>query len=355
MPDKESPSRSRPIEAKPLAIGIEFDHTRIAAALVDRNARVIAEQLIEMPARTTRTAIAALSKGIINLAASKQRGDGSILAIGLAVAGLIDPATGRVSIAGLKGWTRVALREMLEESLNDSGHDIRSPSSWKQARAQLAASAHPAMILHQRAAAYAAAESWQGAARGRGNVVYLSVGDEIEAGILADGRVLAGGGGYAGAAGWLAVGEHFKAEYKTGGCLSAEATIKVMARHAVEHWGGEGSSMLGGLIKADASQLNAATILRAARGGDKLAVKVIGETCRWLGRGAANLISILNPEAVVIGGELGAALKPFLDEIREEARRWAAPEAARQCRIVAASVGEKAGVIGAARLALMSG
>ena len=40
-------------------------------------------------------------------------------------------------------------------------------------------------------------------------------------------------------------------------------------------------------------------------------------TCRWLGRGIANLISILNPEAIVIGGELGAALKPFLDEIRE--------------------------------------
>jgi glucokinase len=110
--------------------------------------------------------------------------------------------------------------------------------------------------------------------------------------------------------------------------------------------------MLGGLIKADASGLNATTILRAARGGDRLAVKVVRETCHWIGRGVANLLSILNPEAVVIGGELGMALKPFLDDIREEARRWAAPEAARQCRIVTATVGDDAGAIGAARLAL---
>ena len=111
--------------------------------------------------------------------------------------------------------------------------------------------------------------------------------------------------------------------------------------------------MLGGLIKADASRLDAAMILRAARGGDKLAVKVVRDTCHWIGRGAANLISILNPDALVIGGELGVGLKPFLDDIREEARRWAAPEAAKQCRIVSASAGANAGVIGAARLGLL--
>ncbi|MEP7343412.1 MAG: ROK family protein [Acidobacteriota bacterium] len=340
-------------QAKPLVVGIEFDQIRFTTALVDDNARVIVTLQGETPQRTTRAVAAALSQSILDLAASKQRGDSPIVAIGLSVAGAVDPPTGRVSVDGLKGWTRVALREMLEGNLGDSGHDIRVPLHQKRARAGVADSSHPAISVHRRATAFAAAESWCGAAHGRNNVVYLSVGDEIEAGIMAGGQALEGAGGHAGAAGWLTVGGGFNAEYETSGCLSAEATTKAMTRRAIEGWGGEGKSMLGGLIKADASRLDAATILRAARGGDKLALKVVRDTCHWLGRGAANLISILNPDAVVIGGELGVGLKPYLDDVREEARRWAAPEAARHCRIASASAGNQAGVIGAARLALL--
>ncbi|MEO6724145.1 MAG: ROK family protein [Blastocatellia bacterium] len=351
MPVKDLSSHVH--QDKPLVIGIEFNQAGISTALVDENARVIAALQTVTPQRTTRAAIAAMAQSILELATSKQRGDSPIAAIGISVTGIIDPPTGRVSIPGFKGWTRVAVREMLIERLDESGHDIRISLRRKQARAEASVSAHPAIAIHSRAAAFAAAESWCGAARGRNNVVYLSVGNDIEAGILANGRALEGASGNAGAAGWLTVGGGFNAEYETSGCLSAEATINAMTRRAIEAWGGEGSSMLGGLIKADASRLDAATILRAAGGGDKLAVKVARDTCHWIGRGVANLISILNPDALVIGGELGVGLKPFLDDIREEARRWAAPEAAKQCRIVSASAGANAGVIGAARLAML--
>lgn len=356
MPVKEISPRTHQIDArqadaKPLIIGIEFTQTEIIAALVDENARVVAERKLGTPQRTTRAAIAAVAQTVLELAASKERDRSPLAAIGLSVAGMIDPPTGRVSIPGWKGWTRVALGQVLEEHLNDSGHDIRMPVTEKRGRAAHSSSAHPVITISSRASAIAAAESWHGAARGKSNVVYVSIGADIETGILINGRALAGANGQAGAVGWLALSDHFKGEYAANGCLSAEATINALTRRAIEEWGGQGSSMLGGLIKADASQLTAATILRAARGGDKLAVKVVNETCRWIGRASANLISILNPEAVVIGGELGLALKPYLDEIREESRRWAAPEAARHCKIVNSGVGEKAVVIGAARLA----
>lgn len=348
VPVKDLSSNNLP--DKSLVVGVEFDQNGISTVLVDENAHVIASLQAVTPQRTTRAAIVAVAQSILDLATLKQRGDSPIIAIGISVAGIVDPPTGRVSIPGFKGWTRVAMREGLIDRLNESGHDIRFSVRQKQARAELAISAHPAIAIHPRAAAFAAAESWCGAARGRKNVVYLSVGNDIEAGILANGRALEGASGNAGAAGWLTVGGGFNAEYETSGCLSAEATMKAMTRRAIEAWGGEGSSMLSGLIKADASRLDAATILRAARGGDKLAVKVARDTCHWIGRGAANLISILNPEVLVIGGELGVGLKPFLDDVREETRRWAAPEAAKLCRIVSASAGANAGVIGAARL-----
>ncbi len=345
--------RTQQPEIKSLVIGIELNQTNITAALINDQARIIAERQIETPQRTTRLTITAIAELILKLAAANERGQSPIAAIGLAVPGIVDPQTARVSISGgngLKSWTRVPLAETLEEILDESGHDIRTPFAEKRARAGHAISGHPAMVIASNATAIAAAEGWQGAARGKNNVVYLSVGSDIESGILANGRAFSGASGLAGSAGWLAVGQLFKHEYEAGGCLSAEATLISLTRRAIEESGAYNGSILGGLVKTEA-EVDVATIIRAARGGDKLAVKVITETCRWLGRGIANLISILNPEAVIVGGELSLALKNFLDEIREEARLWAAPDAAKQCRILAATVGDKAGMIGAARLA----
>ncbi len=345
--------RSHRTETKQLIVGLEFDQNKITAALIDDQANVVAVRQTETPQRTTRSAVAAMAKTVIDLAAAKERGASPIAAIGVAASGLVDPSSGRVSIAEMKGWTRVPLAQLLEENLDSSGHDIRTHKSDNRARAHHVESGHPLITTNSRVAALAAAESWVGSARGKNNVVYLSIGSEIEAGILINGTVMTGAGGLAGAAGWLAVTENFKAEYKSNGCLSAEAAMNAITRRAIEEWGGHGNSMLSGLIKSHSSELDAATIIRAARGGDKLAVKVVGETCRWLGRGAANLISILNPEAVVFGGEIGSVLRKSLDEIREEALRWITPEAARQCRFVSAMLKENASTIGAASLARM--
>jgi glucokinase len=341
------------IQAAPLVIGIEFDQAKIAAALVNETGRVIEERQVAMPKRTTRAAAAEMTRLIVALATSPSRNHSSVNAIGFSVAGLVDPPTGRVSIPELKGWTRVALQPMIEEGLAEAGVDIRAAPSEKRARAKHADSAHPAMALNSRATASAAGEAWVGAARGKNNVVYLSVGEEIEAGVLADGRVVPGATGQAGAAGWLAVGEIFKDEYESRGCLTTEAAMAAFKRRAIEEWDGSANSVIGQLLKTNVRRLDVATIIRAARGGDALAAKVVAETCRWLGRGIANLISILDPEAVVIGGRAGSLLKPYFDEVRAEAGRWAMPASAKHCRIVSATLGDKAALIGAARLAFL--
>jgi glucokinase len=334
-----------------LVIGVRFDRRNITVALVDERARVLARQRAETPQRTTRAAAMAMTKLILGASMTKERGDGLIRAIGVSVPGQVDPSTGRVSISGLKNWTRIALAKMIEEGLSDSGYDIRNPLNERRARAQLAISSHPEIAIQPHICCAAAAECWVGGARGKNNAVYLSIGKEIEAGILADGRVLQGSAGRAGWAAWMSLSEHFKPEYNAHGCLATEATIGSLVRRAIDEWGGSEHSLLGKIIKADPMQLDAAIIIRAARGGDPLALKVVNETCRWIGRGIANLISILNPEAVVIGGELGLSLKPFFDAVREEVERWVPPEIYKNCRIVSASLGEEAVLLGAARLA----
>lgn len=351
----DASTRTRQPQAEPLVIGVSFNPSEISAALVNSQGRALVERRTETPQRTTRAVASNINDLILALAIADERGDGVINAIGIASAGLVDPPTERVSLPGMKGWTRVALRQLIEDALETSGHDIRKPHHQNRARAQHGESPHPAIRIYPQAAAAAAGEAWTGAARGKEHVIYLALGEELEAGILAGKQVVAGASGLAGAAGWLAVTDQFNAEYSERGCLAFEATVTALTHRAVEQWDGSTHAMLSQLIKADAAQLDAATILRAARGGDALARRVVHQTCRWLGRGIANMISLLNPEAVVLGGTFGTALKPFLDDIREETKQWAAPEAARDCRIVTATLAENAMALGAGRLALNAG
>jgi len=351
---KETSKAQSRTQATPLAIAIQFDHSKIIAALVNEQGRAIEEREIATPQRTTRAAAAEVAKMITFLAISQSRARSPINAIGFSVAGLVDPATGRVSIPEMKGWTRVALRQMIEEELKGAGIDVRVPPEEKRARAKYGNSAFPAMVINSRAAAMAAGEAWVGAARGKNNVIYLSIGEGIEAGIIVDRRVAQGAGGMAGAAGWFALSENFKQEFESRGCLTVEAASAALKRRVIEGWDGGAKSMIGNLVKDDLAHLDDAAIIRAARGGDALALNSVNETCRWIGRGVANLVSILNPDAIVIGGRIGLTLKPYLDQIREEAGRWAMPASVRQCRIANATLGDKAALIGAARLAFDS-
>jgi glucokinase len=337
-----------------MAVGVKFGKEQIVVALVDETGRVAIERRAETVTRTTRAAIAQLASLIIDLASAPERGAHRIGAIGLSVEGAVDPASGRVTIDGLKGWTRVPMASALEEAVNESGHDLRSPVGERRARAEMRASAVPSMIIIPRLTAMAAGEAWRGAAKGKQDVVYLSLGHGIEAGILAHGRPLLGSTGAAGAAGWLALDRVFRPEYEARGCLATEAGFQAFGRHAMEGWSGIADSLLGGLIKSDPTAVDSEMILRSARGGDDLAVKVVGDICRWIGRGAANLVSILDPDVIVLGGGLGLALKPYAEEIREEIRRWTSPEAGRKRLLAFAALGDQAAVIGAARLSLGS-
>jgi glucokinase len=91
----------------------------------------------------------------------------------------------------------------------------------------------------------------------------------------------------------------------------------------------------------------------AARAGDVAALAVLDRAAQYAGMGIANLISALNPEAVVLGGGLMVGAGDLLlDRIRSEVTRWAQPVSASRCKIELTQLGETAGLLGAARLAL---
>lgn len=347
---KATITRTRKPASPPLILALALHSDAITAALVDTRGRVVAQSETAPKFRTTRAVVAAMVELIVELAHTEARGISEIEAIGICLPGQIDPQSQRVTLPTWKNWNRVPLHDLLERELDKAGYDIRQHAATTEAAAETQASGHPPVTLSPHGVTLAAAESWVGAARGKQHVVYLALGETIEGGILIGGRALLGADGLAGAAGWLAVGEGFKRDYETQGCLTIEGTQGALVRRAIEEFAGDHRSMLGSLIMERPGELTPEMIVRAARGGESHARAVVLAHCRWLGRGLANLISLLNPEALVLGGELGLSLVPFLDEIREEARLWALPGAARHCKILAATVENSAELIGAARL-----
>ncbi len=207
------------------------------------------------------------------------------------------------------------------------------------------------IVLESDRSAYVAGESWRGAAAGANDVVFLAVGTGIGAGIIAGGRIVHGHEDIAGAVGWFGLDPAFKPEYASMGCFEAEASGGSVARKAREKLrSGRASSMLslaGGNIEAVTAEVVAA----AARAKDPLSLEIVEETVNYLAMGIANIVSIMNPEAVVLGGGLFQAADLFLEPVRREFRRWAQPLAARTVRIELSLLGEDAGLYGCGRLA----
>ena len=333
----------------PLVIAVTFgqpgDQQTVTATLISNaSARPVATASVALKQLTTRGVTAAIVAACAQLVEHEARQGAAIKAVTIAVPGHLDPRSGRITL-DWPGWTRVALTTQVERALGEAGIPVLCADDGEHTTANLP------VMLNTTPVALAAAECWTGAARSKSHAVYVELGAQISTGIIVDGRAFYGADGWAGASGWLAVGSEFKQEYEGLGCLNAESGQSALVRRALEEYAGDASSMLGSLIMNSPEQLTPEMIVRAARGGEALALKVISEHCRWLGRGLANLISLFNPEVIVLSGELGRALNPFLDEVREEARRWAFKAAASDCPILLAKLSDNAALIGAAKLA----
>jgi glucokinase len=249
-------------------------------------------------------------------------------AVGTIVPGIYDPGTGTAWAPNLWGPQEVQLRAQLE---------VLFPV--------------PVRIDSDRSG-YVLGEQWLGAARGCADVVFVAVGTGIGVGILSHGRLVRGSAGIAGAAGWFAIDPRWKPSYGEVGCWEAEAAGPALARRAAEALAEGRPSALRTVCAERLDALTAEMVTDAARAGDPVAREVVEKTAEALTMGVANLISALNPQVVVLGGGLMQAKDLFLEPIRRGVPRWAQPLAARQCRIEPTGLGEDAGLLGAARLAL---
>ena len=184
----------------------------------------------------------------------------------------------------------------------------------------------------------AAGEHWA-AYRGIADLLFIKVGTGIGCGIIAGGQVHRGAQGAAGDLGHIQVPDRPDAPCRCGnlGCVEAVAGGAAIARDLTE---------LG--IPASSSR----DVVALVRGGDATAGRLVREAGRVLGEVLASAVNLFNPAVIVIGGDMAQAHEQLLAGIREVVYQRSLPLATRHLDIVRSSLGDRAGITGAAAMAI---
>jgi glucokinase len=199
--------------------------------------------------------------------------------------------------------------------------------------------------------AAALAEALWGAARGYKHVFYATIGTGIGTGIVLDRRI------YHGRTGAAAEGGHVTIDYRGSrctcgklGCIEALASGTAIARRAMEKIAAGHASSIKDL--AGGSTIIAEMVGRAHSLGDRLAIELLRETAFFLTVWLGNIVDLLDPDVMIIGGGTFPLIRPFLDEIRDALPAWTVNQRAREIPLLPAHYGADAGIAGAAALCL---
>jgi glucokinase len=292
----------------PSVVAVDLGGTKLSAALVDSAGGVSCRIKAPVSSGGVHVSVGQVSRAVDEVLKASRMPREEIRAIGMIVPGIYFAGTGEAWAPNLWGHANVPLRAELEHELKIS------------------------VEIDSDRAGYVTGERWLGAARGLKDVVFLAVGTGIGAGIICGGRLVRGAADISGAVGWFALNSEWREVYRELGCWEAEAAGPALARRM-------GAS-------------SAEEVVASARKRDAAAKQAVEQSAMYLGMGIANIVSILNPEMIVLGGGLMQAADLFLEPIRRTVAQWAQPVAAKQVRIELTQLGEDAGLLGAARLAL---
>jgi glucokinase len=313
-------------------IGLDLGGTKLSGAVFDENGRILDKTLSPLEKRKGKE-VGDLIKNLVNdLLQTAGKKNIEISAIGACVPGISYSKTGKVWAPNIPGWDDYPLMV-----------DLTSVTKNKKIKVK----------IDSDRACYILGETWQGAAKGCKDAIFLAVGTGIGAGILVNGEILRGSNDIGGAIGWLALDRPFYEKYVSCGCFEYYASGEGIAKVAKENLSLE-KKYNGELSRKPLDQVTSHDVFEAYKTGDKLAEKTLKEAVEFWGMTVANLVSLFNPEKIIFGGGVFGPAVQFLDDIFKEAKKWAQPISINQVTLEASVLGGDAGLIGAGYLALRS-
>ncbi len=246
--------------------------------------------------------------------------DVPLLAIGVSATGSINTVKGTVdgSAGQVKNWKGSRIKERMEE---------RFPV--------------PVYVLNDANAA-ALGEVWLGAAKGKRNVVAVTIGTGVGGGIIVNSQLLLGESGFAGEIGHITI-LYGGRECPCGntGCLEEYASMTALVRQVRQE------IEAGRLEGIPAKEVNGRRIFQEIRNGNKEMERITDQWIDVVAAGITGFVHIFNPETVIIGGGVSSQQELFIDKVRQRAFARMHPEFAPNLEIVAAKLANNAGMAGA--------
>ena len=302
-----------------LYLGVDLGGTNIKAALVNSEGEILCEANpptnLPRPAEAVCDDIAALC---LQLAEEKD-----VAGVGVGCPGTVDGGT--VLYSNNLDWHDFAMEEYLAQK---TGLPVAVGNDANVA---------------------ALGEAWKGAAAGAQNIIMITLGTGVGGGIIINGKILAGSHGAGGEIGHALVvrGEEEKCNCGNHGCLeqyaSATGIVRVAGRVLAAS---EDDSTL-----RELQNITAKDVLDAFKAGDAVAVRIMEYVGDLLGGAIAGFTTVVDPEAIVIGGGVSKAGQPLIDCIEKYYQRYAF-SSCKETPIVLATLGNDAGIYGAAKMVL---
>ena len=306
-----------------MRIGIDLGGTTVKAALCAPDGTLLHKQSAPTPTGDATGLCAAMKQLALGLCAAQGAAPEQITSIGIGVPGSFDKATCTLKFGTNLGMNNVCFADAFRP---DFGCTVQ---------------------LDNDANCAALGEVTAGAAKGAKNMVMVTLGTGVGGGIIIGGKLYTGCNGIAGEVGHMVIrqgGE--RCGCGRDGCLEAYASAASFVRFAERAL----AAGRGSLLQEHAGHLNAKMICDAVDAGDALACELFDEYCVNLSCGLANFINIFQPEAIVLGGGLAGYGEKLLAPLRRLTLPQTFRSDGRNTEIVCASLGNDAGLIGAAML-----
>ena len=314
-----------------LVVGVDIGGTKVAAGLVNRNGEIKTQVRTPMVAnREAGEGLAAVVSAIDLLYSHDPKARTLIRGIGICAPGPLDPATGVViNPPNVPCWRNFPLAAEVEKT-------YRVP-----------------VKVENDANAAALAEAYWGAGRGYRHIFYAGIGTGIGTGIVFDGRI------YNGRTGAAAEGGHMSIDYhgpRCGcgkpGCIEILAAGPAIARRARAKLASQQTprSILLDLAKGNIDAVTSEMVGQAYVAGDTLAKQTLLETVDLLSLWLSNIVDLLEPDVIIVGGGVAAMLNPFFGDIANGLAKYCIISRCREIPLLKAHYGADAGIAGGAAL-----
>lgn len=314
-----------------LTIGIDIEKDEILAVVIDINGQILIHTNRMLDGNTEKDYILNEVKQVIKELLSEEDYQNRIIGVGIGMHGLVDYARGISVFPPAFGWKDVPVADIIQKEFNLP------------------------VIIENNVRALTLAENWFGYARKLNNFICLKVGSGIGSSIFTDGKIYRGASNSAGEIGHTMVDEDGPlCSCGNYGCLESIASIPAMIRQAQKALKQGAESSIKELVNHEIDKIDEETIFFAAEQGDHLARRILHDAGRYLGVAIADLINILNPEAVIVSGKIVRAGDLILDSIRTIVRNRALSYSLQNVQIINSRMDKEGVAIGAAALILES-